>query len=269
MPPANRDSDRLLEPLRQAPGSAAVLTDVDGTIAPIAPVPGAAAVLPAAREALAALASRYAVVGCVSGRPAKEARRLVGIDGIVYLGNHGLERLEPAAAEPRAAAALAGHEDDAARFVAGLDRERLEGAGVRLEDKGPIRALHWRGAPDEERAEREAGEIAAEAQAAGLAIHRGRKVIELRPPVPFDKGVAITELLGDHPVRHALYAGDDRTDVDGFRALRERAASNGLDSAVCVAIAASESPPEVSSNADLVVADPAEFAELLGRLARP
>jgi trehalose 6-phosphate phosphatase len=263
------DADRLLEPMRDDPGSAAVLSDVDGTIAPIAQEPGEAAVLPAAREALAALASRYAVVACVSGRPAAEARRLVGIDGLVYLGNHGLERLEPGAQLPRAAAALAGHEDDAAQFVAGLEGERLDDAGLRPEDKGPIRALHWRGAPDEGRAEREAEEIAAEAEAAGLAIHRGRKVIELRPPVQFDKGTAITELLGDHPVRNALYAGDDRTDVDGFRALRERAASHGLDSAVCIAVASSESPPEVSSNADLVVADPAEFAELLGRMTRP
>jgi trehalose-phosphatase len=261
-------ADDLLAPLRENPSATAILSDVDGTLSPIVEDPQAAGVLPGARDVLAALAARYAVVGCVSGRAALEARRIVGLDQLVYLGNHGLERLEPGAPASRSSAALAGHEDDAAAFFGGVDPGRLAGAGLRTEDKGPIRALHWRAAADEERAEAEAEAIAAEAEAAGLTIHRGRKVIELRPPVPFDKGAAITELLGDRPVRHALYAGDDRTDVDGFRALHERAASGGLDTAVCVAIASSESPPEVSANADVVVADPVEFAQLLGRLAR-
>ena len=244
-----------------------MLSDVDGTLAPIVDDPGAAAILPAGREALGALAGRYAVVGCVSGRPATEARRIVGLDELTYLGNHGLERLDPGAPVPRASAALAGHEDDAAAFLGAVSPDRLTAAGLRTEDKGPIRALHWRGAEDEARAEAEAEAIAAEAEDAGLALHRGRKVIELRPPVPFDKGTAIAELLSGTGVRHALYAGDDRTDVDGFRTLRDRAAAGALETAVCVAIASAESPPEVAANADLVVAAPDEFAALLGRLA--
>ena len=260
-------SEGLIQPLRSDPARAAILADVDGTLAPIVGDPADSAALPEAREALVALAERYAVVACVSGRRAVDARGIVGVDELTYLGNHGLERLEPGASAPRSAAALAGHEDDAARLVAGLDRDRLEEAGLRLEDKGPIRALHWRGAQDEERAERVAGEIGEEAREAGLSLHGGRKVLELRPPVRFDKGIAITELLGDHPVRHALYGGDDRTDLDGFRALRERAASGGLDTAVCVAVASEESPAELSDRADLIVRDPTGFAGLLRRLA--
>ena len=266
--PAAPDTEAALEPLRADPSGSAILSDVDGTLAPIVDDPGAAAILPSARDALAELAGSYALVACVSGRPAAEARRIVGIDGLTYLGNHGLERLEPAARAPRSSAALAGHEDEAAAFVGTVGEDRLAAAGLRTEDKGPIRALHWRGAANEERAEAEADAIAADAEAAGLAIHRGRKVIELRPPVAFDKGSAIAELLGDRPVRHALYAGDDRTDVDGFRALRDRAASGALETAVCVAIASAESPPEVSAHADLVVAEPADFAALLATLAR-
>jgi trehalose 6-phosphate phosphatase len=264
---AATDPDALLEPLRADAARAAILADVDGTLAPIVGDPADAAVLPEAREALVALAARYAVVACVSGRRSEEARRIVGVDELTYLGNHGLERLEPGAPGPRSAAVLAGHEDDAARFVDGLDPGRLGNAGLRLEDKGPIRALHWRGAEDEERADGVAAEIGAEAEGAGLALHRGRKVLELRPPVTFDKGIAITELLGDHPVRHALYGGDDRTDLDGFRALRERAASGGLDTAVCVAVSSEESPAELSDHADVIVRDPTGFAGLLRKLA--
>ncbi|HEX6117120.1 MAG TPA: trehalose-phosphatase [Solirubrobacterales bacterium] len=268
MPAAHPEPDRLLEPLRDEPSASAVLSDVDGTLAPIVDDPGAAAVLPAGRDALAELAASFALVACVSGRPAAEARRIVGLDGVTYLGNHGLERLDPGAPAARASTALAGHEGDAAAFLARIAAGRIAAAGLRTEDKGAIRALHWRGAEDEDGAAAEAAAIAAEAEAAGLAVHHGRKVLELRPPVPFDKGSAIAELLGDRPIRHALYAGDDRTDVDGFRALRDRAASGGLETAVCVAIGSSESPPEVTAEADLVVAGPAEFAALLGRLAR-
>jgi trehalose 6-phosphate phosphatase len=264
------DPTDLLEPLRADPGTSALLTDIDGTLSPIAERPGDASVLPEAREALALLAERFALVACVSGRSAPEARELVGLDSLTYIGNHGLERLEPGAPEPRISAALTGHEEVAGRFANGLGRDRLADAGLRLEDKGPIRALHWRGAPDDERAEAVALEIGAEAERAGLALHHGRKVLELRPPVEFDKGIAIVEAICDHgaEVRHALYAGDDRTDLDGFTRLRELANSGGLDAAVCVAIASSEAPHEVSAKADLVMPDPSAFASFLGDLAR-
>jgi trehalose 6-phosphate phosphatase len=264
------DPAPLLEPFRADPGASAVLTDVDGTLSPIAPSPEEATVLPEAREALAALAERYALVGCVSGRRAADVRELVGVERLTYLGNHGLERLEPGAAEPVLAGALANHEGDVERFVAGLERSRLDEAGLRLEDKGPIQALHWRDAADESRAEEVAAEIGSEAEASGLVLHRGRKVLELRPPVSFDKGAAIVAALADHgsTIRHALYAGDDRTDLDGFTGLRELENSGDLDDALCVAIASPESPQELSAKADLVLADPTEFASILGELAR-
>src|SRR5215216_4539687 len=119
------DLDAVFAPLRDDPSATAILSDVDGTLSPIVADPSQAGVLPGAHDALAALASRYAVVGCVSGRPALEARRIVGLDRLVYLGNHGLERLEPGAQEPRSSAALAGHEGDAADFLRRVDAERL------------------------------------------------------------------------------------------------------------------------------------------------
>ncbi len=86
---------RLLAPLRADPSRTAILTDVDGTLAPIVERPEQAAVPEAAPSALAELSERFGLVGCISGRRAKEARRLVGVDGIAYAGNHGLELLLP------------------------------------------------------------------------------------------------------------------------------------------------------------------------------
>ena len=91
--------DALLAPLRAEPGASAVLCDIDGTLAPIVLDPDEAAVPDDTRAVLRDLARRYALVACITGRRALEARRIVGIDEIVYSGNHGLEYLAPGAVE--------------------------------------------------------------------------------------------------------------------------------------------------------------------------
>ena len=155
----------LVRPLRENPSASAVLCDVDGTLAPIVERAEDAAVPAPARRELEELARSYAIVACISGRRAIVARELVGIDGLTYVGNHGYERLAPRAAEAEPVPELGGHEDDAAELIASLDVTELDARGLRIEDKGPIRALHWRGAPDEVAAARRADEIAADAQA--------------------------------------------------------------------------------------------------------
>ncbi|MDP9188663.1 MAG: hypothetical protein M3O25_05370, partial [Actinomycetota bacterium] len=93
--------ERLLAPLRADPQGSAILTDVDGTIAPIVERPEDAGVPEETRALLRRLAQRYALVACVSGRRAAEARQIVGLDEIAYSGNHGYELLPAGAAEPR------------------------------------------------------------------------------------------------------------------------------------------------------------------------
>jgi len=264
---SNGDAAAVLEPLRSDPGTSAVFTDVDGTLAPIVTDPGDATVPPAAREALARLAERYGLVGCLSGRRAAEVREMIGLDGLCYVGNHGFERILPGEVAPAPDPALHDHAGAALAYVSRLDWSELEGAGLRLEDKGPIQALHWRGAGDEARAEEEARRVGAEAAARGLVPHLGRKVLEVRPAVNLDKGTALAELLEEHGVERCLYAGDDRTDVDAFTILREMKRAGELRESVCVGIASPESPPEVSAEADLVVGTPEEFLDLLRRLA--
>ena len=97
----------------------------------------------------------------------------------------------------------------------------LQRLRVRFEDKGPIVAFHWRGAPDEEAPRSPSAGVATKAEEAGLATHWGRKVLEVRPPMPLDKGRGIHWLLRDADLDAALYVGDDRTDLDAFRGLRE------------------------------------------------
>jgi trehalose 6-phosphate phosphatase len=242
-----------LEPLRSAPERAAILTDVDGTLAPIVERAEEAAVPAAAREVLAALAERYALVGCISGRRAEEARRLVGLDTLAYAGNHGLELLLPGEEAPSADPSVAGREGEASEFLASLDGGRLETAGLRREDKGPIQALHWRGSDDEAGAESRAHEIAIEAGKAGLEPRWGRKVLELRPLGGGGKDGAVASLLADERLERAAYAGDDRTDLDAFRRLRALQEEGRLSAAVCVAVLSAEGPAELAEECDVTV----------------
>jgi trehalose 6-phosphate phosphatase len=259
--------DSVLAPLRDHADRSAVLTDVDGTIAPITTDPADATVPEGTRKQLRLLAERYALVGCLSGRRALDARRVVGVDELAYSGNHGFELLLPGDTEVRPDPSLDGHEEDAPRFVSGLDRSELDRVGIRTEDKGAIVALHWRGAANETAAESLAQEIASEAEWEGLVPHRGRKVLEIRPNVPINKGIAVAALIPARPIDRALYAGDDRTDIDAFAALRTLHEDGELETAVCVAVAADESPPEVSHAADLTVPGPAGFVHVLEALA--
>src|SRR5947209_5920876 len=97
----------------------------------------------------------------------------------------------------------------------------IDGTLAPIVDKGAIMAFHWRGARDEAAALTAVEAIAAEAESAGLLTHWGRKVLEIRPPVPIDKGQAVRELLRRTPVRTALFGGDDATDLDVFDVLSD------------------------------------------------
>jgi trehalose 6-phosphate phosphatase len=257
---------RLIAPLREAPAKSAALFDVDGTLAPIVRDPADAAVPAPTREALRALARRFALVACVSGRRAAEARRLVGVGELAYAGNHGLEVLAPGDEQVALDPTLGARVDAARDFALALGPEALAGAGLRLEDKGPIQALHWRAAADQTAAEREARRVADRAKREGLEPRWGRKVLELRPIAGVDKGTAVRRLLDRHGLELALFAGDDRTDLDAFRALRELVGEGVLRAAVCVGIASDEGPPELSEEADAVIGGPGDLLETLTAL---
>jgi trehalose 6-phosphate phosphatase len=231
-----------LDRLAAEPDRAAILLDVDGTLAPIVMRPEQARVPEEARAEVRRLAARYALVAAVSGRTGQDARRMVAVDGVRYVGSHGLE-LAPEAARWR---------DELRTFAAGIEWP--------VEDKGLTISFHYREAEDEDAALEYLESVADRAREAGLVPRFGRKVLEIRPPIHADKGTAVTQLLAEAGLGRALYAGDDRTDVDAFRAL------DGLEVAVRVAVSSDEAPEELVRAADVVVASPTELLTLLARL---
>jgi len=255
-----------LEPLRENPACAAVLLDIDGTLAPIVRHAADAHVPEATRALLIEIAKRYRIVGCVSGRRAATARQIVAIGTIAYIGNHGGELLRPGTTRPEVDPDVAAWTARVREFAARAYTSEHQRIRVRSEDKDSIAAFHWRGAPDEEGAAAAVGKIARLAEQEGFAIHWGRKVLEVRPPVALDKGLGIATLLRGAPVTAALYVGDDTTDLDAFRGLRRLVGSGALASALCVAVSSDEAPPELAQEADLTVDGTRGVRELLEAL---
>lgn len=259
--------ERLIALLRERPAETAILSDIDGTLAPVVERAERARVPAATRRVLEALAARYALVGCISGRRAANARRMVGVDSLTYIGNHGLERLTPGAARPEVDPGLEPLAAQVRSFTAAQFDDGLRAAGVRLEDKDAIWAFHWRGAPDPDRAGGLLEEVAEAAEREGLVPHWGRMVLEIRPTAAVDKGTAVDAALAGGSLGAALFGGDDTTDLDAFRRLHALRAEGSLDLAVCVGVASPEGPAEIAAEADLIVGGTEEFRELLERLA--
>lgn len=232
----------LVADLAREPERAAILLDIDGVLAPIVLRPEDASVPTETQAELRRLGGRYALVACITGRSVDDARRVLGMDGIEVVGEHGLD-LDPAA------------EGWAERLHAFADTIEWP-----VERKRLTASFHYRTARDERAAREFLEDVAERARAAGLVAGFGRKVLELRPPVAANKGTAVARLLERAGIGRALYAGDDTTDLDAFAALQ------GLELAVRVAVASADGPPALRRAADVVVEGPDELLELLRRL---
>jgi trehalose 6-phosphate phosphatase len=245
--------DGALRILGAAP--AALVTDIDGTISPIVPRPQDAHVTPAASDALRRLAARLALVAVVTAREAAVARRMVGVDGIVYVGNYALD----------SASTQVSPSFERAKGIVRQLLGPLE--GITLEDKGAGLAIHYRNSPDPEAAHRQVlalvGPLVAEVDA---RVQEGKQVVELLPGSMPDKGTAVARLLARYGIRGAVYLGDDLSDVPVFREMKRRRAEGGLPS-WSVAVVDAETPPAVVDTADQKLYGMEEVEAFLAGLA--
>jgi trehalose 6-phosphate phosphatase len=231
-----------------------VFLDYDGTLVPIAEDPARAFLPEATREVLRRLAAR-APVAIVSGRHRDTIVDFVGMDELFYAGSHGFDIAGPGAIRLQQDPAL---REAVGRASAALGHALAELPGVDIEDKGFATAVHYRraAAADLPEIERRVQRVLA-AEPALHEVH-GKKVIELRPRIDWNKGRAVLWLLqalglaGDDAL--PIYVGDDVTDEDALAALRQRG----------VGILVSERPRP--SAASYTVRDPGEVRELLWRL---
>jgi trehalose-phosphatase len=195
--------------------------DYDGTLTPIVRRPEDATLPDAMRSLLRELAT-HVTVGVVSGRDLDDVRSMVALEELYYAGSHGFDVRGPGNLRMQ-------HEEARDRLPE-LDaaeaelRDRLGSLnGVRVERKGFAVAVHYREADEADVAEVEAAVDDAIDRHGGLRKKGGKKIFELQPDVPWDKGRAVRWLLEQleltGPDVLPVYVGDDETDEDAFEIL--------------------------------------------------
>src|SRR3954469_11819902 len=212
------------------PGLLLVVADFDGTLAEASRDPGAAPIVPLAQRALRRLAGvaaadpqRVSVAG-LTGRTAAGVAARVSVGGIVYLGDHGLQRgTYPRGARPASIVTTFGDGHEASHEPAERLADRVPAllgnpAWLFVERKGPSVAFHVRQADDPLGA-RAAVEAAIEEAERGLPPHdlahyRGRLVVDLRPRTAGGKREAMAALLAELDPATVVAFGDDSSDAD-------------------------------------------------------
>lgn len=255
---------RITEVLDFAPS--ALLSDFDGTLSPMAPTPDAAQLHPDLVAILPVLAAQEALFGVVTGRAVADVRAKLGLDDMLYVGNHGLEwvengeyRAHPAgiAAEQSIAQALAAIQQD----LTHLDRDV---SAMVFEYKRYSAAIHYRLVPDVESCEEEIAAITQRrANEFGLRMTTGKMEVELRPKAEVSKGSAVEELVANRGLQGVVFLGDDITDIDGFDAVTRLRDAGILAAGLSVGVISDDAHPSIAEHADLTVRSVEEIAAIL------
>ncbi len=253
------DADATIALLTADPARTAILVDFDGSLAPIVERADDARPLPEAITVLDRLAGRIGRVGVVSGRPVEFLARHVPVAGATLTGLYGMEHVVNGVREvdPRVTPYL-----DA--IAAATDELRARVRTDLVEPKSGVAVtLHWRPAP--ELADECAAAAREVADRHGLGLLATRMAIEVRPPIPIDKGAAVHALVDGFAV--AAFAGDDTGDLPAFAALAGAVRDGRLQHAVRVGVHSPEAPPDLVTAVDILVDGPAGLVALLTRVA--
>jgi trehalose-phosphatase len=235
-------------------GRVVVFLDYDGTLTPIVSHPESAWLSDSMRQVLRELAARAPVV-ILSGRDLDDVRRRVELDGIVYAGSHGFDIAGPHGLRRQMAAEFLRKLDVAEREL----HEATDGiSGARVERKHFSIAAHYRNVTESDVSKVQRAVDAVAARHRELRKIAGKKVYELQPDTDWDKGKALLWLLGaigsESREMFPIYIGDDSTDEDAFRAIRQRG----------IGIIVSEQPRPTAAR--YLLKSPAEVERLLREL---
>lgn len=199
----------------------ALIFDIDGTLSPIAPTPDEARLYPGA-ALLLEQARQYAHVAIITGRSVPSGARMVNVDGITYIGNHGLEWCEglPDSHPVRVVPEAREFVEPGKRLLDLAQRELENIPGIIVEYKSVGGTIHYRLAPEPEQARQRILELlTVPAQEANMRLVEGKRNVEVRVPLTINKGAALRTLCERLAARGAIFAGDDRTDLDAVHEL--------------------------------------------------
>ena len=235
-----------------------LVTDMDGTISPIVDNPEDAIVTPRSCKLLQQLQEKLSLVSVVSGRSVRSVISRMQIPGVVYIGNHGLERCVDG--QVRYNFNVEKYRPMLLSAVKELQKITLD--GVRVEDKGLTVTLHYRQTEEPQLVRNQLlSHVQKIATQQKLDFFEGRMIFELRPPVNADKGSAFEGLVHEFSLDSALYIGDDTTDIAALQKARQMRQEK-MCYAVGVGVVSDNHPEMLPKEADLLVSGVLEVENL-------
>ena len=267
------EAEQRYAALVRASAGAVVGLDFDGVLAPIVDDPTAAHIHPDGPRVLIELSDQVRAIAVITGRPARQALALGGLDEVgdaigdtgrelFVLGQYGNERwtsTDRRVISPRPPHGLAGFLRDLPSLL-----RRAGATEAYVEEKGLAVAVHTRRLPDAaETFQRLLPLLAEAAREHDLAVEPGRYVVEIRAP-GMDKGRAVRALADELGAEGFLFAGDDLGDLEAFRAVQELRAGGLATLLVC---SASSEQSVLLEMSDVVVDGPAGVLGLLRAFA--
>lgn len=237
--------------------------DIDGTLSPIAPTPGeaqlAAGVVPLLEEA-----RKYAHVAIITGRGVEDGAAMVNVDGLTYIGTHGLEwcdglpALHPVQVVPEALAYVEPGNyllDEAEKELAGLP-------GIIVERKRIGGSIHYRLSPDPEQARQKIFAALEEAtRAVNMSLSEGKRIVEIRTPLAVSKGEALWRFVQRFGLQGVIFAGDDRTDLDAILEM-PNLRKEGI-AALSIVVQHGDTLPALLEHGDIIVQEIRGMVDLL------
>jgi trehalose 6-phosphate phosphatase len=240
-----------------------LLFDIDGTLSPIAPTPAEAYLHPAVRPLLEE-ARKWAHIAIITGRAIESGAAMVGVEGLTYIGTHGLEWSDglPSHHSVQIVSEALSSVEPGNRLLDMAEKELADQPGILIERKRIGGAIHYRLSPDPEQAREHILSLLEQpVQQSGLHLSEGKRMFEIRPAFAIDKGKALLRFVERFAVQGAMFAGDDRTDLDAMLALK-RLRAQGIET-LAVTVQHHDTLPVLLEQADILVQEVEGMAELL------
>ena len=237
--------------------------DIDGTLSPIAPTPDEARIYPGVLSLLER-AKKHAHIAILTGRSIDDGAGMLNIDGLTYIGTHGMEWSEglpwihPVEIIPEAL-----NYYEPGKYLLDLVEQHLsELPGVIVQRKRIGGSIHYRLAPDHtETRQKLLSLLKQPARQVNMSLSEGKLIIEIRVPLPIHKGLALRQFVQRYGLNAIVFAGDDRTDLDAVKEITTMR-KEGL-AAISIVVQHHDTLPELLAQADIVVQEVPGMVELL------
>ncbi len=242
-----------------------LIFDIDGTLSPMAPTSDEARLFPGVVPLLERLKER-AHVAIMTGRAIDDGARLVNVDGLTYIGTHGLEwcdglpSLHPVEIVPRALQYF----EPGTHLLDLVEKDLPNLPGVYVQRKRVGGTLHYRLSSDPERSRQGILSILEEpARRLNMRLREGRMMVEVLAPLAVDKGQALRRFAEHFQAQGVVFAGDDLTDLDAVLEVGRLREGKQVIAGVSVVVQHADSLPEMLERADIVVQEVAGMVNLL------